>query len=355
MSQTRSYPANSWYVLATSDEVGERPLGRRAVDVPIVLYRTADGTAVALEDRCVHRPYPLSLGRVEGDTIVSGYTGFGYGPDGACRSVPTQPQVPFGARVRAFPVHEEGSFIWVWTGEPAIAPLRPPPRTGWLQDPQWASFGAAWDTGADALLLHENFADITHVAVVDPYIAPPVLRGPPPPLEIEVSQTSVSFSRQYAAAPIARWHADVLQLPADARHVQREAGSFVSPGLWVNRWDVEASAGAAGPARHSFRFTHAITPVGPSRTRHVWRVSRDFALDEGTTRRLEPIFTAYYRRVQTILETMQSVLDIDGPRPEVNVSADVAALQVRKIMRQMVADETGSPGRRGRRLPGVRA
>ena len=40
------------------------------------------------------------------------------------------------------------------------------------------------------------------------------------------------------------------------------------------------------------------------------------------------------------------MLDADGPRREINVSADAAALQVRKIIRNMVADETGSEFRR---------
>jgi hypothetical protein len=52
--------------------------------------------------------------------------------------------------------------------------------------------------------------------------------------------------------------------------------------------------------------------------------------------------------VQRILETMQDVLDADGPRKEINVSADAAALQVRKIIRNMVADETGTGFRRAR-------
>ena len=72
---------------------------------------------------------------------------------------------------------------------------------------------------------------------------------------------------------------------------------------------------------------------------------------------LRPIFTDYYRSVQRILETMQDVLDADGPRKEINVSADAAALQVRKIIRNMVADETGgglrgpaSAGSRGARI-----
>jgi phenylpropionate dioxygenase-like ring-hydroxylating dioxygenase large terminal subunit len=358
----RNHPMNAWYVLATSDEVAGSPIGRRALDTGVVLFRTTDGTAVALEDRCAHRPYPLSLGRVDGDCIVSGYSGFVYDRHGVCVHVPTQAEVPLGARVRAFPVVEDSTFIWVWLGEPSLARLRPPPRTPWLRDPAWVTVGDAWDTDADVLLLHENFADITHVAVVDPFIAPPVLRGPPPPLEVEVTETGVSFSRTYAPAPIAGWHADLLGVTPHSEHVQREQGRFVSPGLWVDGWDVDlAGRSSGGPSSGgpssggpssgeirtaTFRFTHAVTPVTAGRTRHVWRVSRNFALDDEASAALVPIFSAYYRRVQGILQTMQDVLDGEGYRPEVHVSADAAVLQVRKIIRNMVADESGTSVRR---------
>src|SRR4030095_9863509 len=92
---------------------------------------------------------------------------------------------------------------------------------------------------------------------------------------------------------------------------------------------------------HTFRFTHAVTPISSGRTRHAWRVSRNFAFGEQAGRVLLPIFTDYYRRVQRILETMQDVLDADGPRKEINFSPDAAALQVRKITRNNVAADTG--------------
>src|SRR6187431_3081331 len=82
-SRSTDYPRNAWYVLATSDEVGNAPLARRALGVPI-----------ALEDRDAHKPYPLSLGRVDGDTIVSGYSGFAYDARGRCVHVPTQDEIP---------------------------------------------------------------------------------------------------------------------------------------------------------------------------------------------------------------------------------------------------------------------
>jgi hypothetical protein len=40
------------------------------------------------------------------------------------------------------------------------------------------------------------------------------------------------------------------------------------------------------------------------------------------------------------METAQEVLDVDGPGPEVNVAADVAALKVREIVLAMLAAES---------------
>lgn len=333
-----AYPTQGWYVAATSAEVTSAPLARRALDTSLVLYRTSDGSVVVLEDRDVHRPYPLSLGRVVDDLIVSSYSGFAYAADGTCVRVPTQVEVPYGARVRAFPAREQDGLVWVWFAEPGRAGLRPPPRLPWLVDHAWTTFGDAWTTEANFLLLHENFADITHVSVVDPEIAPPVLSsGHVPRLDVEVTETSVSFRREFPPAPLAAWHADLCGVARHAAFVQREEGRFVSTGLWADSWEVvsEDEPRAVG----SFRFTHAVTPVDATSTRHIWQVSRDFAPGDLVSADLVPRFRRYYSTVREILETMQRVLLIDGPRDDVGVAADAAALQVRKIVSRMVAEE----------------
>jgi vanillate O-demethylase monooxygenase subunit len=332
-------PAQCWYVAATSGEVGGTPLGRRAMNSGLVLYRTSRGTVVALEDRDAHVPYPLSLGRVEGDLIVSAYSGFAYAPDGRCVRVPTQAEVPYGAGVRRFPVVEQDGWIWVWFAGAGLADLRRPPRTPWLRDEGWTTLGDEWTTQAGALLLHENFADITHVAMVDPVIAPPVLStGPVPRLDIEVTETSVAFSREFPPAPLAAWHAPLIGAGTGTTFRQTEEGRFVSPGLWVDNWHVhDAPEARAEP--YTFRFTHAVTPVDATTTRHIWRVSRNFAPGDEVSARLVPLFFEYYQRVRSILETMQRVLTVDGPRADVRVAADAAAVQVRKIVGRMLADE----------------
>ena len=328
------YPRDAWYVAAGAEEVGRAPLARRVLAAPLVLYRTPDGQVVGLEDRDAHRPYPLSLGHVDDDRIVSGYSGFAYGPDGICVSVPTQAHVPVGARVRAFPVVESDGLVWVWPGEPGLAARRPPPRTPWLGEDAWTTFGEQWETAADALLLHENLADITHVAVVDPFIAPPALQVPPPDLQVEVSETSVAFRRDYPPSPVAPWHAEALGVAPEARFTQREEGAFVSAGLWVDAWHVFVD-----DRPHTFRFTHAVTPVAPGRTRHRWRVSRNFAPGPAVSETLRPTFATYYRRVRHILETMQRVIDVDGPRDDVTVNADAVVRQVRRIVNRMLSEE----------------
>jgi vanillate O-demethylase monooxygenase subunit len=326
--RSTGYPRNAWYALAASGEVGEAPFGTRALDTPVVLFRVSDGSVVALGDRDAHRPYPLSLGHVDGDTIVSGYS---------CVRVPSQAQVPYGARVPSYPVVEEGDLVWVWLGEPSLASLRSPVSTPWLTDAAWETFGGAWETAAGVGLLHDNFADITHVAVVDPVISPPALTGVAPALEVELTETTVHFHRDWPAAPLPEWQAKISGASTTASYPQREEGAFLAPGLWADRWDVLLPAEEGGT--QTFRFTHAVTPVDERHTRHLWRVSRNFAPGAEASEMLRPIFESYYLKVREILETMQQVIDRDGYGEDVNVAADLAALQVRKILRRLVADE----------------
>lgn len=337
-----SIPRNAWYPVAASEEVGRSPLARRLLDVPVVLYRSTTGATVALEDRCAHRPVRLSDGVLDGDLIRATYTGFTYDASGRCVSVPTQDHVPYGAAVRSFPVRDDGSFVWVWAGEAGLAALRTPPDTSLLRSGDWTTFGGVLDTAAGISLLLDNFCDITHVAQLDHAIAPPALTaGPPPPLEVEVSETTVRFWRRFEASPLTPWNAQVLELPEDAAHEQVEEGEFVGPGYWVDRWTVDVKGHGDRDGQHVFVFSHALTPVSETRTRHLWRVSRNFASSAAADGTLKPLFEAYYALVGEILEQMQSILDEEGPRPEVAVAADAAGTHVRRILQRMVADELG--------------
>lgn len=55
---------DAWYVAAYTSELEEKGMiSTTLLGEPIVIYGKTDGSPVALEDRCVHRLAPLSLGR----------------------------------------------------------------------------------------------------------------------------------------------------------------------------------------------------------------------------------------------------------------------------------------------------
>jgi phenylpropionate dioxygenase-like ring-hydroxylating dioxygenase large terminal subunit len=344
-SDAAGMPADCWYAVAESARVGPADLvGLRAAGRPAVLFRTADGSVAALEDRCAHRPYPLSAGRLDGDVLRCGLCGFGYDATGACVTVPTQSRVPPGTRVAALPVRERNGQVWLWPGEPGRAGLHRIPELPWLAGADWASVAGAAEVEAGFLLLLENFADVTQVPFVAPDIAPAVLGPVPPPLEVTVTETTVAVRRQFPPAPLPGWQSELLGRPADEPFAHVQESFFLSPAAWVDHWDVESADGE----RFRLRFTQLVTPITERTSRLLWRVSRDFAVTDGAaTQRLAGIFDGYYQRVLAAMTTAQRVRDEDGadPRSEVNVSADVAALKVREIVSAMLAEQFASASR----------
>ena len=134
-------------------------------------------------------------------------------------SVPTQPRVPLGAHVAAYPVQERDGLVWVWLGESGRARLHRVPELPWLTDDGWAGVGGTEEVAAGFLLLHENFADVTQVPFVAPEIAPAALAGSTPPLEVVVTETTVELRREFPPAPLPGWQAEMLGVEVgDATH-----------------------------------------------------------------------------------------------------------------------------------------
>ncbi|WP_151082986.1 aromatic ring-hydroxylating dioxygenase subunit alpha [Nocardioides cynanchi] len=330
---TTTMPTDCWYAAAASPDVGRHLLAVRPLETPVVLWRTEGGDVVALQDRCAHRAYPLSAGALDGDTVRCGLCGFEYDTGGQCVAVPTQPRVPFGAHVASYPVQERDGVVWLWLGESGRARLHRVPELPWLTDERWSTVGDTAEVAAGALLLHENFADVTQVPFVAPEIAPAALASAPP-LEVVVTETTVQLRREFPPSPLPAWQAEMLgTVDVDGTTVQ--GGFFLSPAAWVDHWDTSYEGGIA-----RLRFTQLVTPVDDASSRLHWRVSRDFAVgDPAADARMQEMFADYYARVQTAMETAQATLHCYGAGPEVNVAADVAALRVREIVRGMVAEE----------------
>jgi vanillate O-demethylase monooxygenase subunit len=333
-----NYPLNCWYVAATSDEVGRDLLGRRLLDRPVVLYRQESGAVVALEDRCAHRAFPLSVGRLDGDNVVCGYHGFTYDSGGRCVRIPSQPSVPAGVCVTAYPVREEPPFVWIWMGNPAASSITGPPRLPWLSDGVWGTFDERLHVFANYMLLHEHYLDFTHVFEVHPEDVPPTVETLPPLSEIVVSETSVSYSRALPPAPLADWEAEATGLARDGEYARRESGTFVSPALHLQRWEID---GPDGTVYENVR-AQAFTPETPDSTHVFLRGAHDYATDRTVvTQHLQAFLDQVAAQDVAVLETIQAREGYESWARGVRVTADGAALKARRIVAAMLAEEAG--------------
>ena len=113
---------NAWYVVALPDEIDAGPIGRKVVDIPLVVYWQPDGSPAALLDICPHRFAALSDGVLKDGRLQCPYHGLEFDGTGRCVHNPHGNGArPTALAVRSFPVVERDALIWVWTGDAALA------------------------------------------------------------------------------------------------------------------------------------------------------------------------------------------------------------------------------------------
>ena len=333
-----NYPKNCWYVAATCDEVTASPLGRRLLGTDVVLWRGTSGGVTAFENRCAHRAFPLSHSTVDGDRLVCGYHGCTYDADGKCVHIPSQSQVPAGMRVGVFPVVEHPPFVWIWLGKPTAAAGSEPPRTLWINDPTWATFGSAWQVAANYMMIHEHYLDFSYAPILHRRDVPPEIESMPAFSDVEVTETTVSYTRLLPEAQLTDWEADATGLDRSLIYKRRESGTFLSPSLHRQYWEIATASGE----RYTTTRTHGITPETESTTHIFMQGSRDYQTDsDQVTDRLRSFLSGVAERDTAILEMASDHSGYDGWRGGVEFQADAAALRARRIVGVMLAKEAG--------------
>ncbi len=158
---------NCWYVIAWDHEIAADGLFSRTVlGEPILVYRKADGSLVALLDRCAHRLAPLSKGLREGDDVRCGYHGVKFDCSGQCVEVPGMARAPAYLKVRSYPVVERNRWVFVWMGDPAKADEALLPDNASNADPQWCNKPGYMHYDVPYLLICDNLLDFSHLSYV---------------------------------------------------------------------------------------------------------------------------------------------------------------------------------------------
>ncbi|BDB39676.1 aromatic ring-hydroxylating dioxygenase subunit alpha [Mycobacterium kiyosense] len=238
--------------------------------------------------------------------------------------------------MRHYPVREIGPFVWIWLGEPRRAQNRAVPALPWLTEPGWDTSGTSLRVNANYMLVHEHYLDLTHILWVHPRETPPDLAAVPALDEIRVSETSVTFARAMPVAPLADWEATATSLPRDTVYRRRHHGTFVSPAVLAEGWDIY------GPGDQMFRHSRiqAVTPETPTSTHLFWRFARDYRLgDAGVRQYLHTVFERVLRVDVGVLETIEANVGYLGSTNGFRVSADAGVLKVRRIVASLIDQE----------------
>jgi phenylpropionate dioxygenase-like ring-hydroxylating dioxygenase large terminal subunit len=345
------FAMNGWYQAAWSEEVGRTLLQRWVCDQPMCLYRTEDGEAVALADRCPHRKYPLSLGRLDGDVVECGYHGYRIDSSGTCVGVAEQDEKP-RAGVLRYPTAELNGVLWVWPGEHASAGPELIPDLGWLTDPGWTHVHGLVPLKARQELLMENLLDLSHETFLHPTtIGNEAVAATP--IEVSGDATTVRFSRHMLGIEPPPFYQKSMGLSAPADRWQD--GEFYAPGVFLLHIRMAAS-GTQEPEGFHMKVFHGMTPAVEGECHDFYALGRDYLIDDAALSEFQ-----HQQQLSVMAEDVRALevqelmyATANERAAESSIKGDVAALRGRRIIRRMIASEQAAedrpaaqPGRTG--------
>jgi vanillate O-demethylase monooxygenase subunit len=241
-------------------------------------------------------------------------------------------------RVRVFPILEQPPFVWIWLGPPFAAAGSQPPPLPWINDPSWTTFASAWNVGSNYMMVHEHYLDFSYAPVLHGSDLPPGLESMGAFHDVEVTETTVSYTRVLPKLPLAGWQADATGLDPAGSYEHREGGTFVSPAIHRQYWQIDTPDGEF----YTTTRTHGITPETESSTHVFMHSSRNYATGSvEATERLASFLDGVARRDISILEMASAHSGYDGWRRGVEFQSDAVALRARRIVGVMLAKEAG--------------
>lgn len=342
------YLRNAWYMAMWGEQLAAGDLAPRTMlEEPVVIYRAADGAPVALSDACPHRFAPMHLGRVvAGDRLRCAYHGLEFDRGGACVHNPNGPGRPIPAGLRAYPVIERHSIVWVWMGDPDAADPGLIPDFSIL-DPDSKTPATSRDVirmKADYRLIVDNLLDLCHVS----FLHEGVLGNEETreaPTKLSRKGTHVLVQREMPNVPPPAMF-DLL-FKRDGQPVDMYANMhWDPPGCLVN--DARVSAPGAPPEEGTGIFGfHFLTPETPSSTLYHFTAVRQnpIPFPEDIAAEIQEKITemrrvAFQDQDRPLIEAQQrnlEMLDAKCETPPTLFNVDVGGVAYRRVLDELIA------------------
>ncbi len=311
--------AKAWLPVALSRDLRKGPLARRIAGTPIVLFRGKDGVA-GFVDRCPHRNYPLSEGRVREGVLECPYHGWRFDTAGACVAVPGLPageQAPAARAAQIIGVVEKAGAIFVCLSpEAGVAPGLPPLFDDGAHDSFWWSEDPWRARAIDGV---DNILDPFHTG----FIHDGLIRSKAKRQEVEMTLSvwEDGLEAGYIQASGDRaWMPRMLEGPR-----ARSRGRFYAPVAVQARWE--------GPKQMTLAVTAFFTPESETRFRPFARFTTPKGRAPAFIKKalikafLLPVVAQDRTALEKQLETMET---FGGPRfvqgPLDRLTAKVTAL-----------------------------
>ena len=311
----------------------------------VVLFRQPDGTVGALADRCPHRHLPLSKGQPVDGGPQCGYHGMSFATDGRCIRVASQPDIPQGVRVRAYPVAERHGWVWVWMGEAEKADEALIPDVHFLTDPGYAAVGKTTHVEANCLLVNDNLMDLSHVGYVHTTtIGDAAFTQKGSPVTVKRTPEGAPVKRMSPDAPPPPMYLKSGQLP-EGRSIDRwQVIDCVAPCfIRIHVGGAEAGTGALeGRYEHGLNLwvMNAMTPETKTATNYFWASVRRHAIGD---RQADALFLQQvgeaFEEDRAVLEAQQKVMLEEGDSWAHALQADAEALQARRVVDRLIERE----------------
>ena len=331
---------NAWYVAAWGDEITEKPIPRRICNEPVVLYRTLDGQAVALQDSCCHRGAPLSLGTVIEKGIRCNYHGLIFGSDGACVEVPNQDMIPKKARVRNYPLVEKDQMLWIWIGDAEKADEKMIPDYPFHNDAvNWPHIHDMMPVKCHYLMLVDNLLDATHLA----YVHPESVGGSAPSVHmvaknsLDATDNGITLSREMSNAPPPPVYNNCVPFPGMIDRWQEF--EFIAPSF-VIQYSGGVQNGedrkTAGAPRFDMRIWHALTPETDTSCFYFWSTSNGHETDNpAATKKIDSEIRKALAEDKVMVEAQQLRINEFGEEWLVDNKADAPRVMARRAVSRL--------------------
>lgn len=331
---------NAWYVVAESKNIGRDLSHITALNEPLVMYRTEAGEAVVLDDRCAHRRFRLSKGKLVGDAIQCGYHGFTYEKTGACIWAPTLKMKPkFG--VRRYPSAERGPWVWAWFGDPTRADPAAIPLPALDPNATWTSAEGYKLNPGNYMFLIENLMDLTHLHFLHgPQVATRE-QADNPPKSVDLGPDTVAWQKEtidVCSGLFASMAGCDPQQLVTVLEDSRQVGPAINVGT-SKRVSRRGEENGLYPV--TFHIVHGLTPQDLNTTHQFFQVSLTFEPKEGIEAFCDFLEKVVFQQDVDVITEMNKVILADNRTGtvEYGIPGDRYGIKMRKILRRMKGEE----------------